>query len=100
MVDFQRRFDSDFRALKQAIDDGRIGDVEMVTITARDPASPPYDYTRRSSGIFRDMTIHGFDVARWLLGEEVETSCAAASVLADRKVGGHDGRREHVDVTG
>ena len=87
MVGFQRRFDPDFRALKRAIDDGRIGDVEMVTLTSRDPEPPPYDYIARSGGIFRDMTIHDFDVARWLLGEEVETVQAAASVLVDPRIG-------------
>ena len=87
MVGFQRRFDPDFRALKRAIDDGRIGDVEMVTLISRDPEPPPYDYIRRSGGIFRDMTIHDFDVARWLLGEEVETVHAAASVLVDPRIG-------------
>jgi myo-inositol 2-dehydrogenase / D-chiro-inositol 1-dehydrogenase len=87
MVGFNRRFDPDFRALKQAIDAGRIGRVEMVTLTSRDPAPPPLDYIRRSGGIFRDMTIHDFDVARWLLGEEVETVMAAASVLTDPEIG-------------
>nr|MCU0909144.1 Gfo/Idh/MocA family oxidoreductase [Paracoccaceae bacterium] len=72
MVGFNRRFDPDFRALKDAIDAGTIGRVEMVTITSRDPGPPPGDYIKRSGGIFRDMTIHDFDVARWLLGEEVE----------------------------
>lgn len=87
MVGFQRRFDPDFIALKSAIDDGRIGDVEMVTLTSRDPAPPPADYIARSGGIFRDMTIHDFDVARWLLGEEVESVQAAASVLVDQAIG-------------
>ncbi|MFV0244520.1 MAG: inositol 2-dehydrogenase [Qingshengfaniella sp.] len=86
MVGFQRRFDPDFRALKAAIDDGRIGEVEMVTLTSRDPGAPPYDYITRSGGIFRDMTIHDFDVARWLLGEEVVTVMAQASVLTDQKI--------------
>ena len=83
MVGFNRRFDPDFVALKSAIDAGRIGSVEMITITSRDPAPPPAEYIRRSGGIFRDMTIHDFDVARWLLGEEVETVMAAGSVLTD-----------------
>jgi myo-inositol 2-dehydrogenase/D-chiro-inositol 1-dehydrogenase len=86
MVGFNRRFDPDFRALKDTIDAGRIGTVEMVTITSRDPGPPPADYIRRSGGIFRDMTIHDFDVARWLLGEEVETVMAAASVLVDPEI--------------
>jgi len=87
MVGFQRRFDPDFMALKRAIDEGRIGEVEMVTLTSRDPGPPPYDYIKVSGGIFRDMTIHDFDVARWLLGEEVTTVQAAASVLTDPKIG-------------
>ncbi|MDJ0631045.1 MAG: inositol 2-dehydrogenase [Rhodobacter sp.] len=87
MVGFQRRFDPDFRALKQTIDDGKIGKVEMVTLTSRDPGPPPYAYIERSGGIFRDMTIHDFDVARWMLAEEVETVMAAASVLVDPEIG-------------
>ncbi len=87
MVGFNRRFDPDFMAVKAAIDAGRVGDVEMVTITSRDPGAPPADYITRSGGIFRDMTIHDFDMARWLLGEEVETVMAAASVLTDKAIG-------------
>lgn len=87
MVGFNRRFDPDFMALKAAIDAGRVGEVEMITITSRDPGAPPADYIKVSGGIFRDMTIHDFDVARWLLGEEVETVYAAASVLTDPKIG-------------
>lgn len=83
MVGFQRRFDPDFMALKAAIDGGAIGDVEMITLTSRDPGAPPPEYIKRSGGIFRDMTIHDFDVARWLLGEEVTMVQASASVLTD-----------------
>ena len=87
MVGFNRRFDPDFMALKKAIDDGKIGDVEMVTISSRDPGAPPAEYIKVSGGIFRDMTIHDFDVARWLLGEEIATVQAAASVLTDPEIG-------------
>jgi myo-inositol 2-dehydrogenase/D-chiro-inositol 1-dehydrogenase len=87
MVGFNRRFDPDFMAVKAAIDAGAIGTVEMVTIISRDPGAPPPDYIVRSGGIFRDMTIHDFDMARWLLGEEVETVQAAASVLVDPEIG-------------
>lgn len=83
MVGFQRRFDPDFMALKHTIDSGRIGTVEMITLTSRDPGPPPHEYIKVSGGIFRDMTIHDFDVARWLLGQEVTTVQAAASVLTD-----------------
>lgn len=87
MVGFNRRFDPDFQALHATVASGAIGEVEMVTITSRDPGAPPYDYITRSGGIFRDMTIHDFDVARWMLGEEVETVMAQASVLTDPKIG-------------
>ena len=87
MVGFNRRFDPDFMAVKAAIDAGRVGKVEMVTISSRDPGAPPLDYIARSGGIFRDMTIHDFDMARWLLGEEPETVQAAASVLVDPAIG-------------
>ena len=87
MVGFNRRFDPDFMAAKAAIDAGAIGKVEMVTISSRDPGAPPADYIKRSGGIFRDMTIHDFDMARWLLGEEPESVMAQASVLTDPQIG-------------
>lgn len=87
MVGFNRRFDPHFAAVRKAIDDGAIGDVEMVTITSRDPGAPPVDYIKRSGGIFRDMTIHDFDMARFLLGEEPVKVSAHASVLVDKKIG-------------
>jgi myo-inositol 2-dehydrogenase/D-chiro-inositol 1-dehydrogenase len=87
MVGFNRRFDPHFRAVRKAIDDGAVGSVEMVNITSRDPGAPPVDYIRRSGGIFRDMTIHDFDMARWLLGEEPVAVSAHAAVLTDRSIG-------------
>ena len=87
MIGFNRRFDKDFNALKSVIAEGRVGDVEMVTITSRDPGPPPIDYIRRSGGIFRDMTIHDFDMARWLLDEEIESVFAQGSVLVDPAIG-------------
>jgi myo-inositol 2-dehydrogenase/D-chiro-inositol 1-dehydrogenase len=87
MVGFNRRFDPHFAAVRKAIDDGAIGAVEMVTITSRDPGAPPYDYIPRSGGIFRDMTIHDFDMARFLLGEEPVSVSAHAAVLVDAKIG-------------
>ena len=59
----------------------------MVNITSRDPGAPPIDYIRRSGGIFRDMTIHDFDMARWLLGEEPVAVTAHAAVLTDKAIG-------------
>ncbi|MDU8942673.1 inositol 2-dehydrogenase [Ovoidimarina sediminis] len=87
MIGFQRRFDPDFRALKAEIDRGAIGAVEMVALTSRDPGPPPVSYIKRSGGIFRDMAIHDFDVARWLVGEEFETVMAAGSVLVSPEIG-------------
>ena len=87
MVGFNRRFDPDFRAVKDAIDGGQIGKVEMVSITSRDPGAPPVSYIARSGGLFRDMTIHDFDMGRWLLDEEVESVVATGSVLTDPEIG-------------
>ena len=87
MVGFNRRFDPHFRAVRAAIDEGRIGKVEMVTITSRDPGPPPAAYIKVSGGIFRDMTIHDFDMARFLLGEEIDTVQATGSVLVDPEIG-------------
>ncbi len=87
MVGFNRRFDPHFQAVRAEIDKGTLGAVEMVVITSRDPGAPPVDYIRRSGGIFRDMTIHDFDMARFLLGEEVAEVSAMASVLVDPAIG-------------
>ncbi|MBO9479380.1 inositol 2-dehydrogenase [Shimia sp. R11_0] len=93
MIGFNRRFDPHFGALKAAIDSGEIGDVEQVTITSRDPGLPPHEYIGVSGGIFRDMTIHDFDMARFLLGEEIVQVYATASALVDpsiRELGDYD----------
>ena len=87
MVGFNRRFDPHFRAVRDAIENGRIGNVEQVVITSRDPAPPPVDYIKRSGGIFRDMTIHDFDMARFMLGEEPVGVQATGSVLVDAGIG-------------
>jgi myo-inositol 2-dehydrogenase / D-chiro-inositol 1-dehydrogenase len=87
MVGFNRRFDPHFRAVRAEIDKGSVGAVEMVVITSRDPGAPPVDYIARSGGIFRDMTIHDFDMARFLLGEEIAEVSAMASVLVDPAIG-------------
>ena len=87
MVGFNRRFDPHFKAVRAEIDKGTVGEVEMVTITSRDPGAPPVDYIKRSGGIFRDMTIHDFDMARWLLGEEITEVSAMAAVLVDPAIG-------------
>lgn len=87
LVGFNRRFDPSFKALHDRLRKGEIGVLEQVIITSRDPGLPPLEYLKVSGGQLRDMTIHDFDMARWLLGEEVETVQAAASVLTDAKIG-------------
>ena len=86
LVGFNRRFDPNFASLKVRSGNGEIGAVEQVIITSRDPGIPPLDYLKVSGGQFRDMTIHDFDMARWLLGEEPETLYATASCLVDPTV--------------
>ncbi len=88
MVGFNRRFDPNFARLHQQTREGRVGRLELLTITSRDPAPPPLDYVRVSGGLFRDMMIHDFDMARWLLGDEPVEVFAAASSLVDPAIGG------------
>jgi myo-inositol 2-dehydrogenase/D-chiro-inositol 1-dehydrogenase len=66
---------------------GDIGDVELVTILSRDPSPPPVSYIKSSGGLFRDMMIHDFDMARFLLGEEVVQVFATGSALVDPAIG-------------
>ncbi|MFK5980307.1 MAG: inositol 2-dehydrogenase [Rhizobiaceae bacterium] len=87
MVGFNRRFDANFVNVRSKIDAGAIGNVEMVQITSRDPSPPPADYVGRSGGLFRDMMIHDFDMARFLLGEEITEVTATGSVLVDEAIG-------------
>ena len=86
-VGFNRRHDPSFHKLKDEIDAGTVGSVEHVSITSRDPSPPPADYVARSGGIFRDMMIHDFDMARWLFGEEPVKVFASGSVLIDESIG-------------
>jgi myo-inositol 2-dehydrogenase/D-chiro-inositol 1-dehydrogenase len=84
---FNRRFDPGHAALKQAIDAGEIGNLEQLTITSRDPTPPPLDYIPNSGGLFRDMMIHDFDMARWILGEEPVSIHSRGSCLVDPQIG-------------
>ncbi len=87
MVGFNRRFDPSFIALREAVDEGAIGTIELAHITSRDPGPPPANYIKSSGGIFRDMTIHDFDMARFLLGEEISAVTATGSVFVDPEIG-------------
>jgi myo-inositol 2-dehydrogenase/D-chiro-inositol 1-dehydrogenase len=87
---FNRRFDPSAAALKRAIVSGEVGSVRQVIISSRDPGPPPLSYVASSGGIFRDMTIHDFDMGRWLLGEEPVEVFASASRLVDPQVAKYD----------
>lgn len=84
---FNRRHDPSFENVKKQIVSGQVGEVEVVSITSRDPAPPPVEYIKRSGGLFRDMMIHDFDMARWLLGEEPIEVFASGSCLVDQQIG-------------
>ena len=87
MVGFNRRFDPHFMGVKAAISDGRIGTPEMGIVTSRDPGAPPAEYIKRSGGIFKDMMIHDFDMAVFLMGDMPASVLATGSVLTDAKIG-------------
>lgn len=84
---FNRRFDPNFANVRKRIATGEIGDVEIVTILSRDPSPPPISYIESSGGIFRDMMIHDFDMARFLLGEDPIRVYATGSCLVDPEIG-------------
>lgn len=86
-IGFNRRYDPQFNKVKESIVNGEIGNLEMLTITSRDPSPPPVEYVKVSGGMFRDMTIHDFDMARWLLGEEPVEVSATASCQVDPAIG-------------
>lgn len=84
---FNRRFDRSHRALREAVRAGDIGALELLVITSRDPGLPPVAYLKGSGGIFRDMTIHDFDLARFILGEDpVEEVYATGSILVNQQL--------------
>lgn len=87
MTGFNRRFDPNFAALRARLREGAIGAIELVTITSRDPAPPPVSYIQRSGGLFRDMMIHDFDMARFLMGEDFVRLHAVGSALVDPAIG-------------
>ena len=87
---FNRRHDPSFAQLKRKAESETVGDVEVVSITSRDPSPPPVEYIARSGGLFRDMMIHDFDMGRWLLGEEPVEVYARGSVMVDPEIGAAD----------
>lgn len=87
MVGFNRRFDPNFSKIRQLVAAGRIGDPHILKITSRDPAPPPAEYSAVSGGMFMDMTIHDFDMARFIVGSEVTEVYTRAAVLVDPAIG-------------
>ncbi|ACA32080.1 inositol 2-dehydrogenase [Histophilus somni] len=86
-VGFNRRFDHNFKAIKNAVVNGDIGEPHVIRVTSRDPDAPPIEYVKVSGGMLFDMTIHDFDMVRYLSGSEVTEVYAAGGVLVDPKIG-------------
>lgn len=86
-IGFNRRFDANFARVRQAIASGEIGEPHLLHIISRDPGPPPIEYVKVSGGMFLDMTIHDFDMARFLIGEDVEEVFAAGAVRVDPAIG-------------
>lgn len=86
-VGFNRRFDHNFEAVRAAVANGDVGDVHIVRITSRDPAPPPPEYAAVSGGMFLDMTIHDFDMVRYLTASDVVEVFANGAVLVDPLIG-------------
>ncbi|MES0880908.1 inositol 2-dehydrogenase [Roseibium sp. SCP14] len=87
MVGFNRRFDPNFSALKRAADAGEIGKSELLSVTSFDPAPPPVSYVKVSGGLFRDMMIHDFDMACWIMGGAPQKVFATGSSIVDPEIG-------------
>ena len=86
-VGFNRRFDPNFKRVRDLVAAGKIGTPHIVRITSRDPEPPPIEYVKVSGGIFLDMTIHDFDMARYLINDEVMDLYAAGGVMVDPEIG-------------
>lgn len=82
-VGFNRRFDPSFRRIREAVKQGEVGEPHLLHLISRDPSPPPIDYIRSSGGMFFDMTIHDFDMARFLIGSDVQEIYTAADVHVD-----------------
>lgn len=86
-VGFNRRFDANFRRVRQAVVQGEIGRPHLLHLISRDPGPPPLAYIKVSGGMFLDMTIHDFDMARYLMGSEIEEVYTTAAVMVDPAIG-------------
>lgn len=86
-IGFMRRFDPSLMKLKKHINEGKVGEIQMISITSRDPMPPPIEYVKVSGGIFLDSQIHDIDLARWLLSENPTEVVSRGSCLIDKKIG-------------
>lgn len=87
MMGFNRRFDPDFMKARETVVAGKVGKVQIVKITSRDPGLPPIDYIKNSGGLFMDMAIHDFDMARYMMNKNVVEVFAKGLVMVDKAVG-------------
>jgi myo-inositol 2-dehydrogenase/D-chiro-inositol 1-dehydrogenase len=87
MLGFNRRFDPEFKKIREIVVNGSIGEPQIVKITSRDPGPPPVEYVKVSGGIFLDMTIHDFDMARYISGKQVKEVYAKGAVMVDPEIG-------------
>ena len=87
MLGFNRRFDKEFIKIHDLVEEGEVGAPNLVKITSRDPGAPPISYIKKSGGLFLDMTIHDFDMARYIVGKEVIEVYAKGAVMVDEKIG-------------
>ena len=87
MLGFNRRFDPEFKKIRQLVLNDAIGDPQIIKITSRDPGPPPVSYIKVSGGMFLDMTIHDFDMARYISGKQVKEVYAKAAVMVDPEIG-------------
>lgn len=86
-IGFNRRFDANYRRIRELVASGAVGEPHILKITSRDPSPPPVEYVKVSGGIFLDMMIHDFDMARYLIGDEVEEVYAVGAVKGDPEIG-------------
>ena len=86
-VGFNRRYDHNYRAMRKAVEEGKIGEVQFVRVSSRDPEPPPAEYVSISSGMFMDMMIHDLDMVRYLSGQEVVELYAQGACMVDPAIG-------------
>ena len=87
MLGFNRRFDPEFKKIRNLVENDEVGDPQIIKITSRDPGPPPLSYIKVSGGMFLDMTIHDFDMARYISGKKVKEVYAKATVKVDPEIG-------------